>query len=193
MPTTLTRSLMTVLVPGLVAVAPWLVWFVQHTSATFGADESAVLANALIFALVVVAGSICEGLGTYLECRWDKSLESEYQVEEHWIRYLSYAGAREPVAFRYLSRRVTTLYFELAMLFATPSFVAGVTLLAVMRFTHLRWWLVLIGIVVAVASAWYFHFQASQSHRSMCKVRKDIDLPANNSSKRTGENAPPAA
>lgn len=193
MPTTLTRSLMTVLVPGLVAVAPWLVWLVQHTSATFGADENPILANALIFALVVVAGSICEGLGTFLECRWDRELEKEYQVTEHWIRYLKYAGEREPVAFRYLSRRVTTLYFELAMLLATPSFVVGSTLLAVMRFQNLRWWLVLSGTLVTAASAWYFHFQARQSHKSICAVRKDIDLPANSSLKRIGESSPPSA
>lgn len=178
MPTTLTRSLLTVLIPGLVAVAPWLVWFVQYTSATFGADESAVLANALIFALVVVAGSTCEGLGTYLEHRWDGKLESEYQVQEHWIRYLSYAGEREPVAFRYLSRLVTTLYFELAMLFATPSFVAGATLLAAMRFAHMRWWIALAGTLIALAFILYFRYQARQTHEGMCKVRKAINLPA---------------
>lgn len=122
MPTTLTRSLLTVLIPGLVAVAPWLVWLVQYTSATFGANENAVLANALIFALVVVAGSTCEGLGTYLEHRWDRQLEATHQVQEHWIRYLSYSGEREPVAFRYLSRLVTTLYFELSMLFCHAGF-----------------------------------------------------------------------
>ena len=178
MPTTLTRSLLTVLIPGLVAVAPWLVWLVQYTSATFGADENPVLANALIFALVVVAGSTCEGLGTYLEHRWDERLENQYQVRDHWIRYLSYSGEREPVAFRYLSRLVTTLYFELSMLFATPSFVAGATLLAAMRFPDQRCWIIPFGIAIAGTFIAYFRFQARQTHEGMCKVRQSINLPA---------------
>jgi hypothetical protein len=178
MPTTLTRSLLTVIIPGLVAVAPWLVLLVQYTSATLGADENVVLANALIFAFVVVAGSTCEGLGTYLEHRWDKQLEATHQVQEHWLRYLSYSGEREPVAFRYLSRLVTTLYFELSMLFATPVFVGGATLLAVMRFPVQRCWIVPLGVAVAVSSIAYFRFQARQTHEGMCNVRKLINLPA---------------
>lgn len=178
MPTTLTRSLLTILIPGLVAVAPWLVWLVQYTSATFGADESFVLSNALIFALVVVVGSTCEGLGTYLECRWDAKLEAKYQVSEHWIRYLRYSGEREPVAFRYLSRLVTTLYFELSMLFATPSFIVGATVLAALRFSDYRCWIVSSGFVLAVVSVLYFRYQARQTHEGMCKVRKEIDLPS---------------
>lgn len=38
-PTTVTRSILTVLVPGLVAVTPWLLALVQHTQATFGFDK----------------------------------------------------------------------------------------------------------------------------------------------------------
>ncbi|MBJ6979925.1 MULTISPECIES: hypothetical protein [unclassified Luteimonas] len=171
---------MTVLIPGLVAVAPWLVWLVEHTPATLGADQSAVLANALIFALVVVAGSTCEGLGTYLEHRWDGKLESEHQVQEHWFRYLNYCGEREPVAFRYLSRLVTTLYFELAMLFATPTFVAGATLLAAVRFPNFRFWIASGGVLVGVAFVLYFRYQARQTHEGMCKVRKALNLPATN-------------
>lgn len=177
MPTTLTRSLLTVLVPGLVAVAPWLVWLVQHTSATFGAEESAVLANALIFALVVVVGASFEGLGTFLEARWDVERETEYQVQAHWMRYLSYAGAHEPVAFRYLSRLVTTLYFELSMLFAAPTFVAGTTLLAALRFANYRIWIILSGIFAFGAFAWYFCYQARESHETLCRVRMQITLP----------------
>jgi hypothetical protein len=177
MPTTLTRSLLTVLIPGLVAVAPWLVFFVQHTSVTFGAEQNSVLANALIFALVVVVGSMCEGLGTYLESRWDKDREEQYQVKEHWIRYLRFDGAKEPVAFRYLSRLVTTLYFELAMIFATPVFLLGSTLLAALRFPEFRFWIVALGVALAIFSVVYFRYQARQTHEGMCKVRREIDLP----------------
>jgi hypothetical protein len=178
MPYTLTRSLLTILVPGLVATAPWLVWLVQHTDATLGADKNATLANAFIFALVVVAGSICEGLGTYMEYRWDDQLEAKHQVQEHWIRYLRYDGAREPVAFRYLSRLVTTMYFELSMLFAVPSFICGSTLLAVLRFPAHAVALTLAGVVLSALAMLYFHYQGKQTHEGICKIRKAIDLPA---------------
>src|SRR6476659_6764294 len=178
MPITLTRSLLTILVPGLVATAPWLVWLVQHTTATLGADKNATLANAFIFALVAVVGSVCEGLGTYLEYRWDDQLEAEHQVQEHWIRYLKFDGAREPVAFRYLSRLITTMYFELSMLFAVPSFIFGSTLLAVLRFpTHVIA-LTIAGALLSAFATWYFHHQGKQTHAGICKVRKAIDLPA---------------
>ena len=177
MPITLTRSLLTILIPGLIATAPWLIWLVQHTTATLGADKNATLANAFIFALVAVAGSVCEGLGTYLEYRWDDQLETKHQVQEHWIRYLKYDGAREPVAFRYLSRLVTTMYFELSMLFAVPSFVIGSTLLAILRFpTHVIA-LAVVGALLFVLSALYFYHQGKQTHEGICKVRKAIDLP----------------
>ena len=39
MPMTLTRSLLTVLIPGLVFIAPWLLMLVQHTEATLGFSE----------------------------------------------------------------------------------------------------------------------------------------------------------
>jgi hypothetical protein len=178
MPMTLTRSLLTILIPGLVAIAPWLVALVQYTSATFGADKNQTLANALIFALVAVAGAMCEGLGTYLESRWDDQLEDKHQVQEHWMRYLRYSGEREPVAFRYLSRLVTTMYFELAMFFAMPSFVAGATLLAALRFPTHQCLVIICGVVSAPLAMGYFYYQARQTHEGMCKVRKAIDLPA---------------
>lgn len=178
MPMTLTRSLLTILIPGLVATAPWLVAIVQYTNATFGADKNQILANALIFSLVAVAGAICEGLGTYVESYWDGRLEEEHQVQEHWMRYLRYSGEREPVAFRYLSRLVTTMYFELAMFFAIPSFVAGATVLAVLRFPDHDTLAVICGVVGALLAMAYFYYQAKQTHEGMCKVRKAIDLPA---------------
>lgn len=178
MPTTLSRSLLTVIIPGLVATAPWLVFLVQHTEATFGAEKSSVLSNAFIFALVVVVGSTCEGLGTYLEFKWDAKLEEKYKVNDHWLRYLRYSGEHEPVAFRYLSRLVTTLYFELAMLFAATSFALGATVLASLRFEQQRCWIIPSGIAVAVLLAVYFRYQAKQTHSGICKLRHDLDLPA---------------
>lgn len=60
-PTTISRSVLTVLVPGLVAIAPWLLALVQHTQATFGFDKYPTLAHLMLFASIVVTGSVFEG------------------------------------------------------------------------------------------------------------------------------------
>src|SRR5688572_3098080 len=134
MPMTLTRSLLTVLIPGLIAIAPWLLMLVQHTSATLGFKEYSTLANALVFASAAVAGSFFEAQGTRFELAWDKERESEFSVQENWYAYLARNVEREPVAYRYLSRLVTTLYSELAMIFAAPCFFLGACVLASLRF-----------------------------------------------------------
>src|SRR3979490_266949 len=112
MPTTLTRSLLVVLIPGIVAIAPWLLALVQYTTATLGFATNAPVGSALVFSAAAVAGSVLEGLASHIEVRWDRQLESQFAVHENWYAYLSRTFDHEPVGYRYLSRMVTTLYFE---------------------------------------------------------------------------------
>jgi hypothetical protein len=177
MPMTLTRSLLTILIPGLVATAPWLLALVQYTSATLGIEKNATLSNALIFSLAAVIGSLCEGLGTHIEVYWDSKREKEYDIEKNWYRYLNYAGEREPVAFRYLSRCVTSLYFELSMFFAVLFFLLGSALLASLRFEQYACAIWIAAVVVTPLTMWYFLYQASNTHAGMCKVRMKMMLP----------------
>jgi hypothetical protein len=165
---------LTVLIPGIVATAPWLLFLVQHTPATLGFDKNATIANALLFAAVAVVGAVCEGLGSHLESKWDERLESKYSVLEHWYRYLNHSGSPEPVAFRYLSRLVTTMYFELSMFFAVPSFVAGSCVLAILRFPEHKCTIALSGVVLLPLLMWYFHMQAKNTHEGMCKIRMNL-------------------
>ncbi|RDI96798.1 hypothetical protein DVT68_20045 [Dyella solisilvae] len=171
-PTTITRSVLTVLVPGLVAVAPWLLALVQHTQATFGFDKYPTLAHLMLFASIVVTGSIFEGIGSLFESRWDGKLAGEMDVEGDWFAYL--ANKQSPVGHRYLSRLVTTLYFELAMVFAAPTFVAGAMTLTTLRFPSLPWWIHLLFVVTGLAVAAYFYWQASKTHRALCVTRREL-------------------
>ena len=102
-PTNLTRSTVTVLVPGIVALSPWVLALVQHTDATFGFKGYPTLAHSLFFASVIVVGVVCDGLGSYIEARWDGRRNSELEVEENWYKYLSTVLEHEPVGYRYLS------------------------------------------------------------------------------------------
>lgn len=175
MPTTLSRSLLTVLIPGLVASAPWLLALVQHTSATLGFSEYPTLGHVLIFATAAVTGAIFEGLGSVLEDRWDKEREDEYSVSDNWYEYLARSFDREPVAYRYISRMVTSLYFELSMLFAIPVFIVGSSLLTVLRFEHLMGPTVVLAIVAIAAATYYLWWQARCTHLVLCKTRKEIN------------------
>lgn len=174
---TLTRSLLTVVVPGIVATSPWLLALVQYTDATLGFDKNVGLGSGLVFALVVVIGSFCEGAGTYVEHAWDSRLEAELEVEEHWQRYLNYAGEKEPVVFRYLSRLVTTLYYELSMMFAVLFSWPGVTVLSALRFSSYACLIAVLGTLLTIGAVLYFFIQARNTHRGMCTLRKKMELP----------------
>jgi hypothetical protein len=175
MPMTLTRSLLTVLIPGLVAVAPWLLMLVQHTSATLGFTQYSTLGSALVFASAVVVGMAIEGLGSYVEVKWDKDRETQYAVDENWYEYLARSVNPEPVGYRYLSRLVTTFYFELWLAFAAPSFFIGSGILAALRFGHISCVLSVAGVVLAGLSAWYFLWQAKTTHEVICRTRKELN------------------
>src|SRR5687767_13785883 len=88
-PVNLTRSILTVLVPGIVAMSPWLLALVQHTSATLGFKEYQTLAHAGLFAAAIVVGTLCQGFGSFLERQWDKDLNKELEVNENWYAYLA--------------------------------------------------------------------------------------------------------
>ena len=175
MPTTLTRSLLVVLIPGSIAVAPWLLALVQHTSATLGLDQYRPLSYVLLFACAAVAGSVFEGLGTFVEVHWDKKREATYAVRENWFKYLSRTFDNEPVGYRYLSRRATTLYFELSMMFAVPIFAVGAGLLASLRFRDHACWIAGVSILAAIVSILYFYWQASCTHKLLCETRLEIN------------------
>lgn len=175
MPTTLSRSLLVVLIPGIVAVAPWLLALVQHTEATLGLNSFPSLGNVLVFAAAAVVGSVFEGMGTVLEVRWDEEREQSFQVSENWFEYLSNAVPREPVGYRYLSRLATTMYFELSMLFAAPLFVAGTATLAALRFPQLNMCMVFAGVVAALTAIAYFRWQARATHATLCEARRQIN------------------
>ena len=174
MPLTLTRSLLVVLIPGLVALAPWLLLAVQSwpdLKTTYAEYTGA--ANVVLFALVVLIGSVFEGLATHVEVRWDRQRESEFNILENWYAYLA-SCAPEPVGNRYIARMVTTFYFELAMLWASIAFLVGAATnvwLSSVRYP-LKAALLVLG--AAVGAAFYFRWQARCSHQVLCEVRREL-------------------
>jgi hypothetical protein len=176
LPLTLSRSLLVVLVPGIVACAPWLLLCAEYAPGISNLYLSyQVLGNALLFALIVIVGSVFEGLGSRAEVRWDKEREKEFSVQENWYKYLAQTPKSEPVGHRYMSRAVTTMYFELAMSIAGPSMVLGTTAILIAPKSGCWFWLgSAAGVAIGGAVYWFFRNEARDSHEVLCKVRQEL-------------------
>ncbi len=176
MPIDLTRSVLVILIPGAVAIAPWLLCLVLYTSATIGyAEKYTTLANAVCFAAAAITGLVCETLGTWIEVRWDKKREKEWEIKENWYSYLAHQLSPEPVGYRYLSRLATSFYFELSMLIAMFPFGIGVGLLLWLRFPEARSILGWLVISVLAVLLFYFWFNARTTHKLLCTTRKELN------------------
>lgn len=175
MPMTLSRSLLTVIVPGTIALSPWALLLVQYTDATLGFDTNPTIAHTLYLSGIVVAGVLCETMGTILESRWDGAQKNRrLNIQANFYDYLAKVLPAEPVAYRYISRLVTAMYFELAMVFAMPSFIGGGALLAVSRFPELKCMIVLMSAIAAAATFFFFLLHARTTHRVINITRYEV-------------------
>jgi hypothetical protein len=135
----------------------------------------AVLINASLLGLGVILGAVIEGAASHLEVRWDKEREKEFKVRKNWFDYLALQCPSEPVGFGYISRMVTTFYFELSMMVASPFALVGI---AVLIFDHVESMWSLAGIVLlilAVSLVRFFYWQAKCSHKVLCDARKELN------------------
>ena len=176
MPITLTRSLLVILIPGGIFMIPWLftIAIVSEKNLSFYTTYS-MLFNILGFAMAVIVGMFLEGFNTFMECRWDKEREEKYLVNQNWYDYLSVECKKETVGFRYISNRVTTMYFEMAMIWASLSFLFGLMVIVhIMSIKCKIAWLIGM-LVLAIISGCYFYRQAKNTHEVLCKTRMEIN------------------
>jgi hypothetical protein len=176
MPLNLTRSILAIIIPGGVAVAPWLV-LVHRAWPSLSSlySEFPLLVNGVIFGVVVVLGTIFESFGSAKEFRWDKEIEEELGVTENWYQYLARTVDPEPVAHRYISRLVTSLYFELTMTFATMMFALGTSVIAFFSDSRLNVFAGIGLIAAGLLFSAYFQIQAKKTHRVLCETRKELN------------------
>jgi len=171
----LTRSLLVVLVPGVIALAPWLIWSVRefdNVGELYGKYKEAVTVG--VFASVVIFGSVIEILNSWIESNWDRLREVEYRVSENWFTYLAHTFDKEPIGYGYISRMVTTMYFELALVWALPVFAMGAIVMNVTSATAsicLSTILAIVGLGLAVAA----YRSAKESHRVLCMTRLELN------------------
>src|SRR5688572_4361682 len=181
-PLTLTRSLLTILIPGAVAVAPWALYLLLSYPSVWDLYEKHALpSQVLLFAVCVVVGSLFEGASTYLETRLDCSVgkrdspdgTDDTWVDKDWINYLAASfGGGEPVAYRYLSRKVTSFYFELGMAISYSICSVGILHLLLKHDVSFGW--------IVTAAALHFAFPllllkyAADTHYLLCYTRSRV-------------------
>jgi hypothetical protein len=159
-----------------VAIAPWALWF-AHSQADFKViyKDYPVLLHAAIIGLAVILGSVFEGAVSHLEARWDKQRDKEWEVRKNWFYYLAQKSESEPIGFKYMGRMVTTMYFELSMMVASPISLTGVAVLAYANVQSFAAAWSALFILAAVALAVFFWWQAKCSHLVLCETRKEIN------------------
>lgn len=175
MPTTLTRSLLVVVLPGLLALLPWALWFASRMGGFDDIYEKfPTLVHGVLVALGVLIGSIGESEMTKHEYRWDEELEDKYQVQDNWYAYLADEHEHEPVGFRYISRRVTTMYFELAMSWAAPLAILGTAGFYQENFAGWALIATFALIALAIGANLFFKRCAKQTHDVLCRIRQEL-------------------
>jgi hypothetical protein len=189
MPLNLTRSLLTIILPGMVALGPWMLLAVMYfPKLNVWYKEFAVPIHVAAFGVSVIFGLAFEEIGNYLEKRWDASLAKRPEpvfedtwVSRDWYHYLrSNFGDGEPIAYRYISRKVTSLYFELGMMCATPVALVAVASIAALLFPGASWLAAVIG--TSAALAWLvLRISAGHTHALLCEVRHFLANPQNTS------------
>lgn len=180
MPLDLTRSFLTIILPGIVAIAPWMLLVVAENPSAGELYKSwEVPFHVVAFSFAITVGAIIECFGSWFECRWDEAMAAREEpgiaagwVARDWHTYLGQKfGDKEPVVYRYLSRKVTTLYFEIGMMFSVPIALLGVGVLVLTQ-GNFHWCVPLLAVASAVGFFLVFGRFAKDSHRVLCITRR---------------------
>jgi hypothetical protein len=112
---------------------------------------------AITFLVVLAVGLLLEDIGSVIEANvWDALLESEYEIEAIWAKYLILAFDKEPIGQRYLRTVLLRLKFELGCAVAFLAFLIGMAWLNV-AFPVISWCaygaLAATSLVIAIATA----------------------------------------
>jgi len=179
---TITRSILVVFLPGIVAIMPFiLMLLVQYPVLANLYKEYFYVFNVVLAGSAVIVGSIIEGSVSHIEAKWDTRLNDSLSVEENWYQYLSLSIENEPVGFRYISRMATTMYFELGMMCSAPIFCLGVvTNLYINAGTQYATYNAFL-ILASLITTGFFYLQAKTTHKVLCKARKEINTRLANS------------
>jgi hypothetical protein len=168
------RPLVTIVIPGAMAISVWFVVALQKFTQLRAIAESNHTETTLVLVLCsVAAGLLIEDIGSRIESRYlDKRLGAQPAFSAHseeWNQYLRLVFKTEPVGQRYLRAILLRFKFELGTAIALLSSGLGLLLTTLTLCKALTWSVVLIAV-----SAYLVFVEARSSHRLLSKIRHEI-------------------
>jgi hypothetical protein len=119
------RPLTTVLVPGLLAIAPFTAIAFARFPKLEALLSSSLGMSALLLFLGVLSGMLMEDFGSRIELFLWRCFSGTPERDEEWAKYLQLKTTDEIVGQRYLKTVHLRLKFELSMVPALIMFAAG--------------------------------------------------------------------
>jgi hypothetical protein len=121
------RPLTTVVVPGAVALGPFVLLLEDYVPSVkqFAEGNHSGFGLVLLIA-ILAAGLVLEDLGSWIEVCWDGCLKRKHPSREKvWGEYLQLKTGSEIIGQRYLRTLLLRLKFELSMAPAVLAFAIG--------------------------------------------------------------------
>lgn len=173
---TLTRSLLVILLPGAMFLIPWVALILINYPDYLKTYESYKYEFvAVLFGLSVFTGMLLEGLGASIEVHWDANREVKYDVKSNWYAYLAAQYQMEIVGYKYITARVTTMYFELGMMWVAMS--AAISSWFLLYQFNVECFILKATFMTMLWSCAviYFYRMARSSHKVLCATRQEIN------------------
>jgi hypothetical protein len=166
------RPLCTIVVPGSIAIGPWILAALLSSPASYDFLDAHDVTAAFIFTvLITAAGLLLENVGARIELSWDRRIQCvDGSHNAKWHDYLQLATRDEIVGQRYLRTIVTRMKFELAL---APALVLGFSGLVYLNSVTIQWpWPSLFhwGMIVTALAA-YLVWESYESAKVAAKTR----------------------
>jgi hypothetical protein len=166
------RPLITLLLPGLIALSSWSValfqWYPPFwtIAAANHAETGILVALAALF-----VGLVIEDLATRIETTVFDGVREHASRGKHfrnWFQYLRIAFKTEPAGRRHLRNVVMRLKFELGAAIALFSCFLGLQRVAMPA--DLRWWLC----KISIALSFYLVLEGWATHGVLARLRSEL-------------------
>jgi len=173
---TLTRSLLVILLPGAMFLMPWgLFILISYPDCLKAYELYKYEYVAVLFGLSVFTGMLLEGLGASIEVHWDRTRETKYDIDKNWYAYLAAQYETEIVGYKYITSRVTTMYFELGMMWVAMSAAISSWFLLYKFNSECFVFNAIVMTTLCFFAMIYFYRMAYSSHKVLCKARQKIN------------------
>ena len=164
------RPLVTLLLPGALSVSTWMIMLMARSDKVLKlARENRSESIAIIVAVTLFVGLICEEIGSHLEAWFDgKRDRRDGTHKANWKAYWRVAYKLEPIGHHYLRTILLRLKFELGSFVGCAGGVVGL-------------WFLPISLLARVSStlgvgvlAGFFLYEAWESHELLGDIRAEL-------------------